>query len=179
MRELDAAAKDIKYYKEYSNIKKIQYIRYADDCIVGTISNKQFAYKTLCCISLISNSLGMTLNIEKTNVKHHEKGTLFLGFHIYSNYRLNVMREEEKSQRLREKYNILKLAVPLERLFKCFTDRGFFQLVKNRKSSKYVGKRQDKWLFLNTDYEIILRFNSVIQGIEYYYSCSTYKSILD
>lgn len=134
VRKLDAAARGIKYYQEDPNMRKIQYIIYADDFIVGTISDKQFAYKTLCWISLISDSLGMKLNIEKTNVKHHEKGTLFLGFHIYGNYGFNVKWKTGKSQRIGDV--VLKFAVPLERLFQRFTDRGFFQLVKNCLYSK-------------------------------------------
>ena len=177
VRKLDAAARGIRYYQEDPNMRKIQYIRYADDFILGTISSKEFAYKTLSCISLISDSLGMKLNVEKTNVKHHEKGTLFLGYHIYGNYGFNVKWTKDKSQRVGDV--VLKFAIPLERLFQRFTDRGFFQLVKNKKSSKYVGRRVDKWLFLKNEYEIILRFNSVIRGIQYYYSGSTYRSTLD
>lgn len=90
IRKLDGAARGIRYYQEDPAMRKVQYIRYADDFIIGTISDKQFAYKTLSWISLISDSLGMKLNIEKTNVKHHEKGTLFLGFHIFGNYGLNI-----------------------------------------------------------------------------------------
>ena len=36
----------------------------------------------------------------------------------------------------------------------------------------------DKWLFLDAPYDIILRYNTVIKGIEYYYSGSTFKSVL-
>ena len=177
IRKLDGAARGIRYYQEDLGMRKIQYIRYADDLILGLISNKEFAYKTLSFISLISNSLGMKLNIEKTHVKHHEKGTLFLGYQIYGDYGHNIKWKKEKSQRVGDV--VLKFGIPLKRLFKRFTDRGFFQLVKNRKSYKFVGKRVDKWLFLNNEYEIILRFNSVIRGIQYYYSGSTYRSSLD
>lgn len=171
------AARGIRYYQDNPNMSKIQYIRYADDFILGTISKKEFAYKTLSCISLISDSLGMKLNIEKTHVKHHEKGTLFLGYYIYGNYGFNVKWTKDKSQRVGDV--VLKFAIPLERLFQRFADRGFFKWVKNKKSSKYVGRRVDKWLFLKNEYEIILRFNSVIRGIQYYYSGSTYRSTLD
>lgn len=177
VRKLDAAARGIRYYEENSTNRKIQYIRYADDFVVGLISDKFFAYKTLCSISLFSDNLGMVLNSEKTSVKHHEKGVLFLGYHIYGNYGFNIKWKKEKSQRIGDV--VLKLAIPLERLFQKFTDRGFFQKVKNRKSTKYVGKRQDKWLFLNTDYEVLLRYNAVIRGVQNYYSASTYRSVLD
>lgn len=32
---------------------------------------------------------------------------------------------------------------------------------------------------MDSEYEIILRYNSVIRGIKNYYSCSTYRSVLD
>lgn len=177
VRKLDAAARGVRYYQEDPDMRKIQYIRYADDFILGLISNKEFAYKTLSCISLVSDSLGMVLNVNKTHVKHHEKGTLFLGYHIYGNYGFNVKWKKDKSQRVGDV--VLKFAIPLERLFQRFADRGFFQLIKTKKSSKFVGRRVDKWLFLKNEYEIILRFNSVVRGIQYYYSGSTYRSTLD
>lgn len=99
----------------------------------------------------------MLFKITKTYVKRHEKGILFLGYHIYSN-RLNVKRTKNKSQCV--KGVSLKFAIPLEKLFQRFADRGFFQLVKNKKNFKYIGKKVNKWLFLSNEYEIILRFNS-------------------
>ena len=180
IRKLDAAARGIKYYQEDSEMKKIQYIRYADDFIIGLISDKKFALKTLSAVSLFSDSLGMQLNLKKSGVKHHEKGILFLGFKIYGDYGFNVKWRKNKdghSQRVGDV--ILKFGIPLERLFERYADRGFFQKVKNKKSEKFVGRRQDKWLFLDHEYDIIQRFNSVVRGIKYYYSCSTYRSVLD
>lgn len=88
--KLDAAARRVRYYQEDLSTRKIQYIRYAGAFILGLISTKEFAYKTLSCISLISDSLGMVLNVNKTQVRHHEKGTLFLGYQIYGDYKFNV-----------------------------------------------------------------------------------------
>jgi hypothetical protein len=47
-------------------------------------------------VSLFSDSLGMQLNLEKSGVKHHEKGTLFLGFKIYGDYGFNVKWRKNK-----------------------------------------------------------------------------------
>jgi group II intron reverse transcriptase/maturase len=180
IRKRDAAARGIRYYQDDPDAKKISYIRYADDFILGLISDKKFALETLCAISNFSSHLGMELNMEKSGVKHHEKGTLFLGFKIYGDYGFNVKwrtNKDGKSQRVGDV--VLKFGIPLERLFERYADRGFFQKVKNKKSEKFVGRRQDKWLFLDNEYEIIQRYNSVVRGIKYYYSCSTYRSVLD
>jgi len=174
VRKLKKVNKIIRRCQKDSNIQKMQYIRYADDFILGLISNKEFAYKTLSRISLILNNLGMVLNVEKSKVKHHEKGTLFLGYHIYGDYGLNVKRGKDKILRV-----ILKFAIPLERLFQRFMDRGFFQIVKTKKKFEFVGKRVDNWLFLKNEYEIIRRFNRVVRGIQYYYAGSTYRGTLD
>lgn len=180
IRKLDAGARGVRYYKEDKNARKIQYIRYADDFVLGLICDKQFAYKTLCAVANVSGRLGMTLNIDKSGVKHHEKGTLFLGFRIFGNYGFKIKQRTNKdgsTQRVGDV--VLKFGIPLERLFERYADRGFFQRVKNKKSEKFVGRRVDKWLFLDNEYEIIQRFNSVTRGIKYYYSCSTYRSVLD
>jgi retron-type reverse transcriptase len=181
IRKLDVAARNVRYYQEDDkDCRKIQYVRYADNFILGLISDKKFAFITLCAISNFSGLLGMTLNIEKSGIKHHEKGTLFLGFKIFGNYGSNVKWRTNKDGSTQMVGDVsLKLGIPLERLFERYADRGFFQRVKNKKSVKFVGRRVDKWLFLDNEYEIIQRFNSVIRGIKYYYSCSTYKSVLD
>jgi retron-type reverse transcriptase len=175
VKKLDKLEREVKYCQKDSDTPKMQYIRYGSNFILGLISDKEFAYKILSRISLISKSLGMILNTEKSKVKHYEKGILFLGYHIYGDYKFNVKWKEDKSQ----KKVMLNFAVPLERLFQRFADRSFFQRVKTKKSFKFIGKRVDNWLFLKNEYEIILRFNTVIKGIQYYYSGSTYRSTLD
>lgn len=70
------------------------------------------------------------------------------------------------------------MGIPVEKLFARFCEKGFFQLAKKGKQTKYVGRRQDKWLFLKTDQEIIQRFNSVIRGIDNYYKGSSQQSVL-
>lgn len=177
IRKKVIASLGIKDYKEYRTQKKIHYIRYADDFICGLISNKMMAYEALSYIAFCAANVGMMFNEEKTNVKHHDDGVHFLGYRIYGDYGNVVKLKSEKSQRVGDL--ALKLAVPLNKLFNKFCERGFFMKAKNRNSSKIVGRRLDKWLFLDSPYEVIIRFNSVIRGVAYYYSGSTYRSVLD
>lgn len=180
IRKLDATRKDSRYYQEYFETKRIQYIRYADDFIIGLISDKKFAFKTLSIVSLFSDSLGMKLDSKKSGVKYYKKGIVFLGFKIYGDYNSNVKWRTNKNSNSRTfGDDVLKFGIPLERLFEQYADRGFFQKVKNKKFEKFVGRRQDKWLFLDHECDIIQHFNSVIRNIKYYYSCSTYKSVLN
>jgi hypothetical protein len=68
--------------------------------------------------------------------------------------------------------------VPLEKLFQRYAERGFIMKAKKKAANKYVGKRQDKWLFFTGDASIIQRFNNVLRGIANYYSGSTQQGIL-
>jgi len=88
----------------------------------------------------------MELNPEKTGVKHHEKGTLFLGYKITGNYNFNLRFSKDKKQIVGQV--TLKYGIPLERLFERFAEKGFFMKSAKTKSNRYVGRRQDKWLFL-------------------------------
>lgn len=168
---------ELQNYEDDPEQMKIQYIRYADDFICGFISNKMAVYEALSYIAFCAANVGMVLNEKKTNIKHHEKGVHFLGYHIYGDYGHKITWKLDKSQNPGD--GILKLAIPLNQLFEKFCERGFFIKVKNKKSYKIIGRRVDKWLFLDSPYEVILRFNSVIRGVAYYYSGSTYRSVLD
>jgi hypothetical protein len=87
---MDAATKGIKYYAEDPDMRKIQYIRYADDFIIGVISNKLYCYQLLSTVTFISGTLGMDINVDKSGVRHHKKGVMFLGYKIYGDYGHNV-----------------------------------------------------------------------------------------
>lgn len=178
IRKLDAAMRGVKYYAPDLLLRKLLYARYADDFVVGYIGSKAEANSLLCYMaSLVGCLFKMELNPEKSGVKHVNKGVLFLGYHIWWKHGLNTKWDGEQ----RQGGTYLFFSVPLKKLFERFTDRGFFQLISTSggKGTKYAGRRQDKWLFLKTDAEIIQRFNSVIRGVANYYSGSTQKSVLD
>jgi len=177
LSKADAQIQDIPHCEEDRFHQKLMYVRYADDFMLALVGPKSLAYGLLCQIAnFLGACLGMTLNIEKSGVKHHEKGVMFLGYHIRGNCGLNSKLTEGRDQRVGDA--VLRLGIPLSRLFDRFTDRGVFQVGRKTKSSRFVGRRVDKWLFLGSDYEVIIRFNSVIQGIANYYSASTQKDVL-
>jgi hypothetical protein len=105
------------YYSIINNQQyKLMYIRYADDFLCGFIGPKSEAINILIYIShYVELALGMKLNIEKTNVRHHEKGVYFLGYKIWKNYGLNIKYEQKKNLAR------LNFSIPLEKLFHCFS----------------------------------------------------------
>jgi hypothetical protein len=180
VRSQDTAAQRVWKLKEDTNFKRLTYVRYADDFLLGYIGFKSDAVKLLIHISHFSDSyLGMKLHSEKSGVKHHEKGVLFLGYKIWKKYGLNVkFGIDSVGATRRIESSRLNFSVPLERLFTRFAERGFFMIAKWGSKDRMVGRRQDKWLFLPSDRDVIHRFNTVLYGIKNYYSGSTQQSVL-
>lgn len=142
-------------------------MRYADDFLLGFIGSKKEAVEILIHLSWFADRyLGMTLNKDKTGVRHHEKGVYFLGYKIWKKYSLNIKRGTSSLECNRRNESArLNFSVPLEKLFLRYSERGFLQKAKKKSVDKFVGRRQDKWVFLGNDAAIIYRFNSVLRGI--------------
>ena len=180
IRSQDAALKRVRHRAEDENWRRLTYVRYADDFLLGFIGPKKEAAEILIHISwFVDLFLGMTLNTDKTHVRHHEKGVYFLGYKIWKKYGLNVkwgtdsLRRNQRNESAR-----LNFSVPLEKLFLRYAEHGFLQKAKKKSADKFVGRRQDKWLFLSDDAAIVHRFNNVFRGIANYYSGSTQQSVL-
>ena len=114
--------------------------------------------------------LSINLNLVQFNVKHHKDGIYFLGYWIWHKKKWNI--DEQKR-------SCLNFSIPLRLLVLKFTLKGFFHLTKKSKKKKIVARRQDKWLFLKSDWEIIDKFNKIINRIKNYYAGSTEQSVLN
>lgn len=159
---------------------RLTYIRYADSFLFGFIGSKKETVSILIIINwFVELLLGMVLNKNETHIWHHEKGVCFLGYKIWKKYGVNVKWEVDSLGRDRQNKSAkLNFSVPLEKLFLRYAERGFLQKVNRKSGDKFVGRRQDKWLFLNNDAAIVHKFNIVLKSIANYYSGSTQKSIL-
>lgn len=112
----------------------------------------------------------MGMNPEKTGIRHKTQGVLFLGYKVWMNEMTIGVAERQRRTRTR-----LMFTIPVQKLFKKFSEKGFFFRAKkgNKKGSgeRIVARRQDKWLFLQP-YFIVQRFNAVVRGLVNYYSGS-------
>lgn len=172
----DQVAKDkIKYCAIDPNHRKLWYVRYADDMLLGFIGSKSEALAILEEIKFaVDKELKMLIHPEKSGVKHHSDGVLFLGYNLLGKYddKLNLGLTQ------RQVSNRVKFSIPTKRLIKCYVNKGFLQIAKKGKNTKYVGRRVDKWIYLPEDALVIKRFNAVLRSIANYYSGSEYPSAL-
>ena len=66
-----------------TNVNRLTYVRYVNNFLFCYIGSKSDAVKLLIHISHFTDQfLGMKLHTKKSNVKHHERGVIFLGYRI-------------------------------------------------------------------------------------------------
>lgn len=175
VRKQQAAQNKIKYYADDPNHRKLWYVRYADDMLLGLTGPKKDALAILKEIEIaVDKELKMQIHPEKSGVEHHSDGVLFLGYRLLGNYDAKFNYSGSQSH----KSNRIKFSVPTKRLLKRYMNKGFLQKAKKGKNIKYVARRVDKWIFLPSDYEVVKRFNSVMRGIANYYCGTEYPSAL-
>jgi len=78
-----------------ANFRRVRYVRYADDFIIGTISDKAYAIQLKAEISeFLGNVLRLRLNDDKTKITNakHDK-VQFLGFHISKHFSSSIRIE--------------------------------------------------------------------------------------
>jgi retron-type reverse transcriptase len=87
VRKQQAIHNKIKYYADDPYYRKLWYMRYADDILLGLIGPKSDALAILKEIEIaVDKELNMQIHSEKSGVKHHSDGVLFLGYRLLGNY---------------------------------------------------------------------------------------------
>ena len=175
VRKQQAAQNKIKYYADDPDHRKLWYVRYADDMLLGLTGPKKDAQAILKEIeTAVDKELKMQIHPEKSGVSHHSDGVLFLGYRLLGNYDSKYNFGESQ----RQVSNRIKFSVPTKRLLRRYMNKGFLQVAKKGKNVKYAARRVDKWIFLSSDAEVVKRFNAVLRGIANYYCGTEYPSAL-
>ena len=152
------------------NFKRLYYVRYVDDFVVGVIgSRKDTLYIKDKIISFLKDVLKLTLSEEKTFITNFSKNSIkFLGAYIKGSCENEKRIKTVIKNGVRVKVRVtgrVSFRAPIRELFEKSTLGGFFK----RKRGKFVPTKVG-WL-INFDHADIIRyFNSVIRGNLNYYS---------
>ena len=154
--------------------KKLKYIRYADDFIIGIYGNKNDAIEIKARLAkFIAEILGMELSEEKTLITHSNDYARFLGYDVRIRRNNQVKSHSKHTQRTMS--NIVELNIPLEdKIMKFMFSKG---IIEQKENGAIESVRRTK-LLRCTPLEIVSTFNAEIRGISNYYSlASNYKSL--
>lgn len=148
--------------------RRLKYIRYADDFILGVIGNKEDALRIKEDIkSFLSESLALELSEEKTLITHTGKSAKFLGYEITVT-RNNHQRRDVQG-RLRRTYGKrVRLNVSMATLRDKLLEYGAME-IKLRNGKEIWKPKCRSGLIFNDDLEILDRYNRETVGFCNYY----------
>lgn len=153
--------------------KKIKYIRYADDFLIGVNGSKEDCEWIKSELStFISEFLKMELSQEKTLITHSETPARFLGYDV--RVRRNSQIKRSGSITKRTLSNMTELNVPLQDKIEKFLFTKRIVKLKNGALSPI----SRGGLVNLTDLEILSAYNAELRGLcNYYNLASNYHSL--
>lgn len=148
--------------------RRLKYIRYADDFILGVIGSKEDALRIKEDIkSFLSENLALELSEEKTLITHTGKSAKFLGYEITVT-RNNHQRRDVQG-RLRRTYGKrVRLNVSMATLRDKLLEYGAME-IKLRNGKEVWKSKCRSGLIFNDDLEILDRYNRETVGFCNYY----------
>lgn len=149
--------------------KRIKYIRYADDFIIGVKGSKEDCIDIKAKFSeFIKNSLKMELSEEKTLITHSSAKARFLGYDIQ--VRRNGKIKPSKNHTQRTLNNQVDLSIPLdEKIMKFLFDK---KIITQQKDGE-IRTASRRALLRCTEFEIVSAYNSELRGLCNYYSIAS------
>lgn len=167
--------KSVAYFEPMDDgFKRLQYIRYADDFIIGVIGSKEDAVRIKADITkFLANELKLTLSQEKTLITHSGKMAKFLGYHIVVSRQQATKRRADGSTARTNNYKA-HLYLPKEAWVNKIKE---LNIVNFSKGNEWKTTHRNA-LVDHDDLEILSIFNAEIKGLYEYYKLANNVSTL-
>jgi group II intron reverse transcriptase/maturase len=152
-----------------SDYRRLKYVRYADDFLIGVIGSLDDCKQIKQDISnFLNKQLQLTLSDEKTLITHSEKPARFLSFDItVRKSNLTKRNVEGKLRRAYHKKVVLK--IPPDTIKQKLLDYEVLEIKLHNGKEQWKPKHR-KGLIFNDDLEILSKYNAELIGFYNYYS---------
>lgn len=159
------------------NYRRLKYIRYADDFIIGIIGSKEDAKRVKEDIkNFLADRLALELSEEKTLITHTEKSAKFLGYEIMVT-RDNDQRRDTRG-RLKRTYGYkVRLNINMGTLRDKLLEYGAMKIKIHHGKEVWKPKGRKELIF-NDDLEILNRYNRETMGFCNYYLIANNCAVL-
>jgi RNA-directed DNA polymerase len=155
------------------NYRRLHYVRYADDFLIGIIGARQDAQSVFEEVkAFLDTTLKLATSEEKSGIHHAKEGTTFLGYVVqtFTSELMHMIRSKNFTRVgaamrrvLREK---IQLRIPQTLMSEFCQRKGYGDYEKLQPS------RNPIWLQMD-DEEILLGYNAEMRGIANYYALAT------
>ncbi|UQZ85352.1 Group II intron-encoded protein LtrA [Paenibacillus konkukensis] len=144
--------------------RRLKYVRYADDFLVGIIGSKEDAVQVKRDIgNYLRETLKLEMSEEKTLITHTATKARFLGYDIC------VCRDQQTHYGRRSMSNRVLLYMPQEKWLKKLLAYKALRIKTDRDQKKIWRPKHRRYLVDNDDLEILKKYNSEILGMYNYY----------
>ena len=152
-----------------TSFKRIQYVRYADDFLIGVIGSKEDAIAVKDEVAaFLANALELELSEEKTLITHSAKKARFLGYDIFVR-RSSATKRNKNGQLCRHLSGTVCLEVPTDLMRKKLLEYGAMTIEKTVYGKDNWVAKGRLYMCNNDDLEILDQYNAEIRGFRNYY----------
>lgn len=150
--------------------KRIQYVRYADDFIIGVIGSKKDAEQIKWDVGkFLKDKLDLEMSDTKTKVTHTGDRARFLGYDITVS-RSQDLKKSASGYKIRSNTGVVKLLVPREKWVEKLLEYKAIKIKINENGKeKFVALHRGK-LVNQKDIEILTKYNAEVRGLYNYYA---------
>lgn len=146
--------------------KRLNFVRYADDFMIGIIGSKEDAEAVMQKVKdFLANELKLETSEDKTKIRHIEEGSRFLGYEVRSGAGDKEMYRVVKGRlcKQRTSVGVVSLYVPSDVGHKFCQDHAYGDYMSSRSESR-------RYLTILSEPEIIATYNAELQGLAQYYA---------
>ena len=147
------------------NFRRMRFIRYCDDFVIGIIGSKSEARQILTDLTnFVTQTLKMELAPEKTGIVHGSEGTRFLGYDIKMKSAPNRLVKAKLGVKRTMSGGTATLEWPMESALKFAWERGYITDIQKRTTRPRLPLQN------LTEKEIVQRYIQELRGVINYYS---------
>jgi RNA-directed DNA polymerase len=149
-----------------ANYRRLTYIRYADDFLIGTIGSREEAKSVMKQVAeFLGDKLRLEIATDKSGVVHASEGVRFLGYDVrtYTGNRIVKTVRSIRNVTARDPSERMQLHIPQKRLLKFCNSKGYgiydtFDITHRNP------------LINLSEPEIVQTYNAEMRGLANYYS---------
>jgi group II intron reverse transcriptase/maturase len=160
--------------------RRLVYVRYADDFLIGLIGSKEDANAVKADVGrYLKDTLNLDMSEEKTLVTHSKNFVRFLGYDIAASKVQNPTRQKNGSIK-RSRTGRIVLSVPKEKWLNRLISLGSLKIKydeHNGNREVYEPVKRPSLVYLG-DIEILSKYNAEVRGMYNYYRLAHNATVL-
>lgn len=148
------------------NFRRLRFVRYADDFLIGVIGSKDDAREIMTTVkAFLTGTLCLEASEEKSRIAKASDGVRFLGYdvHTHTQRRTGKVVRDGRVFRPRKPSDIMQLSIPWDKVAQFCATKGYGDW------SAFVGRSRPRLLHCS-DVEIVMAYNAELRGFADYYA---------